>query len=544
MNTFYDIPNIQLSDKHLTDPMLMALAWKRAHDYVRSLNWYADNFELDLSALCLQNKCKSWVRELRRSKGNIKLTELQLVPAPKSGEWIFCDQPSADIIAENYCVTWKPKCAKDLSLRPLAHIGIKEQTIFTLLMSCLANTVETKQGDPATSFDQAHEKGVVSYGNRLYCTYDSNDKAEHNYGSTTIYSKYFKDYQQFLKRPYHFAQQQNREKSSDEMVYIVELDLKQFFDNVKRDKLVALIKNLIKEQEVADESSVITHKLLETFKKWSWNKQAKTDYRVCPKSEEKHDLQNFKGIPQGLVAGGFFANIYLLDFDACMLKLLGNSIETEFVENWLEDNPKFQGFEFPKIKLIDYCRYVDDIRLVVSSSDLHKNTHSIDTTKLIFESYIEKYLSKHCEGLDFNFDKTRFIPYTGFPKGISTQLQDIGARVSSPQGPEEIDNLIGELETLLALSTSDTPTQDTSTCNVNKLADIERSTLDVREDTLRRFAANKLAKALKEKRHFTSREVDAEGKPIAGDWDYLQERIARRLIAVWSKDPALMALRI
>src|SRR5699024_3830532 len=40
----------------------------------------------------------------------------------------------------------------------------------------------------------------------------------------------------------------------------------------------------------------------------------------------------------------------------------------------------------------------------------------------------------------------------------------------------------------------------------------------------------------------TSREVNEQGNPICGEWDYLQERVARRLIAVWSKDPALVLL--
>ena len=97
-------------------------------------------------------------------------------------------------------------------------------------MSCLANTVETEQGNPETPLDEVHTKNVVNYGNRLYCDYDNEGNAQHNYGATNIYSKYFVDYRNFLKRPYHFAQQQSTEKLPSEEVYIVELDLKQFFD--------------------------------------------------------------------------------------------------------------------------------------------------------------------------------------------------------------------------------------------------------------------------------------------------------------------------
>lgn len=214
----------------------MALAWKRAHGYVRSLNWYADNFELDASSLFLQENCDDWANEL--SNKEIKLKPLELVPAPKTNRWEFVEPNSSEGAEGVQCLNWQPVNGDDLSLRPLAHIGIKEQTYFTLLMSCLANLVETKQGDPETLLEKVHEKEVVNYGNRLYCYYHEDGTAEHNYGATNLYSKYFVDYRNFLKRPYHFAQQQSTEKQPKEEVYIVELDLKQFFDRVRRATLV------------------------------------------------------------------------------------------------------------------------------------------------------------------------------------------------------------------------------------------------------------------------------------------------------------------
>ncbi len=88
MNPHYDIPNLTLTDEYLTDPILLALSWKRAHGYVRSLNWYADNFELDESSLFLQEKCKTWADELSGKEVNLK--PLELVPAPKTNRWEFC----------------------------------------------------------------------------------------------------------------------------------------------------------------------------------------------------------------------------------------------------------------------------------------------------------------------------------------------------------------------------------------------------------------------------------------------------------------------
>lgn len=224
MTPLYDIQNLSLTDTHLTDPLLMALAWKRAHNYIRTTNWYADNFELDTSSLFLAKSSVEWAEEIKSIQ---QLTPLELVPAPKTYEWVFIKVKDADDISENQqCLSWQPKKPENseksdsLSLRPLAHIGIKEQTFFTLLLMCLANKVETEQGDPATEFEHVHDKGVVNYGNRLYCTYNSEGQAEHNYGATTIYSKFFIDYRKFLQRPYYFAQQHSTEKLPEEEIDI------------------------------------------------------------------------------------------------------------------------------------------------------------------------------------------------------------------------------------------------------------------------------------------------------------------------------------
>ncbi len=226
---------LQLTKQYLIDPMLMALAWKKSHDYIRNTNWYADNFELDKSALNLAALCEKWASDI--STGQTEFKDLKLVPAPKTSPWHFdennCSEFSeADlnqridkIAAPCYCLKWAPREPNKLKLRPLAHIGIKEQTIMTLVMMCLANEVEALQGDPSTDYNEVHDKQVVSYGNRLYCTYkedsEGNLTAEHNYGATTIYSKYFTDYRKFLQRPYHFAAKALPEKSPDEDIYLM-----------------------------------------------------------------------------------------------------------------------------------------------------------------------------------------------------------------------------------------------------------------------------------------------------------------------------------
>ncbi|KAA0876571.1 RNA-directed DNA polymerase [Nitrincola tapanii] len=528
---------LRLTDLYLADKMLMALAWKKAHDYIRNTNWYADNFELDKSALHLAEHCQAWVNDI--SSGKLSFEKLKLVPAPKTAHWSFIENTcpkEGDNYLDNpsdgpcYCLKWEPETPDDIKLRPLAHIGIKEQTIMTLVMMCLANDVEALQGDPSTDYDEVHEKKVVSYGNRLYCTYsedsEGNLTAEHNYGATTIYSKYFTDYRKFLQRPYHFAAKTLPEKSADEEVYLVELDLKQFFDLINRKKLVEKIRGIVQaEQDTPISAKGTAETLLMAFNNWDWSECAKKAYHLCATNTVPKPR---KGLPQGLVASGFLSNIYMLEFDTQM---------SQWIKSGLPETPA------KNLTLIDYCRYVDDMRLVITGPARNAdNPTPLRNIRNAINTWLEPELKKI--GLELNKEKTKVEVYRGKSKGISSALEAMQSNLSGPLSNESADELLTQLESLLMLSDSSKVDQNSEEgeCRINRLAAIEKSVFDVREDTLKRFAANKITRILNEKRHFTSRQTDESGNPIAGDWDYLQERIARRLIASWSHDPALVLL--
>ncbi|MGQ1438412.1 reverse transcriptase domain-containing protein [Acinetobacter baumannii] len=533
MNSFYDIENIVLDDKYISDTMLIALAWKRSQDYIRSLNWYADIFELDRTSLFFVEKSKEWSQEIK--KMDYTLEPLKLVPAPKSFEWGFENRENG--------TNWGPKYKtdeelKNFTLRPLAHIGIKEQTFFTTLMMCLANEVETIQGNPSLPFNKVHldsefekkdtihkkiKPQIVNYGNRLYCTYDENGVAQHNYGATTIYSKYFKDYRNFLQRPYYFAQKYITEKLPSEEIYIVEIDLKRFFDKVNRNILVDKILSFKSCENIKN-----IEYLLKQFVEWEWSDCALEQFNVCRASSD--DMLPL-GIPQGLVAGGFLANIYLLEFDEKIKQYFDNYINVP-IES---DTPSF--------KLIDYCRYVDDLRFVIIGPNSDNNIAIKNLLKNEMHSFVNNFLVDLKLEIEINETKTNVSAYKGKKIGISKQLNEIQNKTSGPMSPKQTDDLVNELEILLSIEKQDSiENQNSNQFNLDTLANIEHNIFDVREDTIRRFATNQLTRHLSEIRHFTSREIDEYGKPIPGDWDYLQERIARRLISVWSKDPSLALL--
>ncbi len=523
----------------------MTLAWKKSHQYIRTANWYADNFELDLSALSLLESAQQWCNDLQQDE--LTFQPLELVPAPKQHNWEF----KKTEFGSEECLTWKPKNqALDeynqkpekikkiiekpadiaFSLRPLAHMPIREQSMMTLLMMCIGNQVETRQGGPSTELEFVHEKEVVSYGNRLYCRYDEQGNAEHSYGGTTTYSKFFVDNRKFLERPFYFAKKARAELDDNHEVFILDLDLAKFFDLVNRKKLCELIKTVgnVEAKPVGEVKHL--NKLLVAFETWEWSELAATEYNKVCKNEEVMSAP--KGIPQGLVAGGFLANVYMLEFDENLRDLIGNILE-----------PTIRNAEI-EVTLVDYCRYVDDMRLVVSVTSTIPDTSisKFDVEELVIAAIKEVIKESKLDDLKLNDAKTKIQRYQPRVAGISRELTHIQKKLSGPIAFDESQETLGQLESLLSIVANDQILEQGDTCTPNRLAQINKSELDVRDDTIKRFAANKISKLLKGIRNFSAHEVDANGNVIAGDWDYLQERLARRLIAAWSHDPSLVLL--
>src|SRR5690606_6387017 len=106
--------------------------------------------------------------------------------------------------------------------------------------------------------------------------------------------------------------------------------------------------------------------ILSKFKNWDWASGS------LNKFEKLFNADIPYGIPQGLVAAGFLSNIYLINFDKIMLEKINKK------------------FEETGVQLIDYCRYVDDIRIVVKADK--------ELNKLNVLSDIEKYLNDHLDG--------------------------------------------------------------------------------------------------------------------------------------------------
>jgi hypothetical protein len=486
----------------LSDPAVLAQAWKKSHSYIRSHNWYADTLELDASTFNLEENINNWSEELKSQI--YKPSPMRLVPAPKGDVWSFEQINGAG--------TWRPKPKKIANsdneesisepLRPLAHLSIKDQVIATAIMMCVADAVETAQGSTTD------KENVSNYGNRLFCKWDdrkAKKKANFRWGNSTTYSKYFQDYQRFLERSAksaHLIDELNLMFEGPNEVYEVHLDMSAFYDSIDRDELLTELRSLVDSfyKLSKDETESFWNVVKESFN-WQWHEN---DFALndCLKVKLKND-----GLPQGLVASGFFANVYLIAFDkAC--KSLKGSQELDF-------------------SIHDYCRYVDDLRLIISV-DKNRGLSEDEINKQLVDK-LQKLLPK---GIELNKNKTKIIKWNGEEGETVRQMEGIQSLASGPIDMDSMEYAESSLDNLFTRAESSQFTDDTSQ---HPLANVHQIKLEVREDTLLRFAANRWAKLFKSRRKLTNQ------KELTV-LDAAQESVARRFVASWSRNPALTLL--
>jgi hypothetical protein len=520
--------------RFLCDEVVLALAWKKAHAYVRRHNWYADMLELDCSAVDLESRVQSWAAEL--GQGTYRTRPARMVPAPKNARWAFHPNlpdgwaPVADADLDQ---PDKAPSTERLRLRPLAHVGIREQAIATAVMLCLADCVETAQGDPAAEEMAAWMSGIYSYGNRLYCQWRTEPAiASFSWGSADTYSRYFRDYQQFVKRPRKVAELlEESNRGRDTSIYIVKLDLSSFFDCIDIERLLATLKAEYSRFRKLDKS-----READDGKFWQLARHALT-FGWSEADVDKAELLKHsrlpRGLPQGLVSSGFFANAYLLPFD----RAVGGAAQAATL---LQDGTSGVG-------LHDYCRYVDDLRLVVSvsgqTSDAALAKAVTDWVQAALDEVLEQ--DSASEGrLIVNENKTEVegVSRVAGATSIAMRMRDMQQQLSGPFDLSSLEQLETGLHGLLSMAElSSRSAGSIDGEGVPNLAHMVKMPLDVRDDTLTRFAAYRLCKSLRHRRLLMNLDGVRDDDRRVGDvllQDY--ELAARRLIAAWSENPSLV----
>ena len=504
--------------EYLSDIVILAQAWKKAHAYVRRHNWYSDTLELDCSAVGLDVLLDSWSSTLK--SGKYRTVPVRLVPAPKNGVWDFHAAKAGG---------WGPRTDdKKPALRPLAHIGIRDQTIATAVMLALADCIESAQGETYKDPHRAAAARVASYGNRLYCQWRHTSKrslASFSWGNSDTYSRYFQDYQRFVERPGAIAQQLSS-TASPTNVYIVKLDLSGFYDNIDHERLLSCLETEYKAYRRGrpglPEDDKGFWELASRALRFEW-------------SADDHELSVLlrdnalpRGLPQGLVASGFFANAYLLDFDRA-------------VQGDLDNLQRVSGVN---VVVHDYCRYVDDLRLVVSSN----SAIQLDVLGKAVSQWVQSRLDRaivvgeHSKAkLAINADKTEVEVFSavGRESGVAARMKALQQQLSGPFDMAALHQLEAGLDGLLALAELDLDESggDEAEKSGLQLASVARPKLEVRDDTLTRFSAYRLTKSLRLRRSMTDLGKD---DAVKAGFEHEFEVTGRRLVAAWARNPSLV----
>jgi hypothetical protein len=94
----------------------------------------------------------------------------------------------------------------------------------------------------------ARKSGVVSYGNRLHCSWETTAnagaRAKFSWGNSRTYRQYFQDYRAFLARPRRVCAELAPQLTARRELFVVSLDIKSFFDKVDRNALLGELRYL------------------------------------------------------------------------------------------------------------------------------------------------------------------------------------------------------------------------------------------------------------------------------------------------------------
>ena len=410
--------------RFMTDRAVIVQAWKKAHEYIRKRNWYSNTIDLDVSCAELDDLCEEIQQIFRGKPINFQPDPMRLIPAPKSAsvdvKWCRKDGKRFYRPYASDGRTHTP------SVRPLAHLSIRDQTISVMFLMTLANLVETEQGH-AVAYAGKSNNHAVSYGNRLLCDWDEDGNASFRWGNAQTIDQYYNDYQAFVDRPTAFISAQNNTPHGRTRYYIVSLDLKRCYDHIKRKELIQKIVQLVA-RHCAYGSTVfdkLYFEFLERFFSIEWSNSDRQivdwyqDSLNATTNQGCRDWANgIDGLPQGMVSSGMFANVYLMDFDASIRSFIDSH----------------QYVEKSNIHIADYCRYVDDMRFVVVADSKHDEPN---IGKLL-AGHVQNLLDRYAPGQKLNMEKTKIVPVV-LPVSRSALTDRIRQFKFEQSGPMTVD---------------------------------------------------------------------------------------------------------
>lgn len=458
----------------LREEFVLVQAWKKTASYIRYHNWFSDTLELDRTAINLPRFLGELAERLAAPEG-WRSDPLRIVPAPKSQHW---QVNSSSKRWEPVPVRRTPQDTKrpGTTLRPLAHASLRDQVAATAVMMCIADRVETLQGDPRGQItDTVARNQVISYGNRLFCD-NAGGSLRHRWGSGKLYRAYYQDYRNFLARPETVAEEVSR--GAGNRVIIVHSDLRQFYDRVRPDLLARKLSALARPNDDPN-----FYKLANRLLNWEW---ASKDDREIAGYARQAGLADFSrvALPQGLVASGFFANVVLLDFDRGLRATVSQEIE-------------------PGVVVEDVCRYVDDLRIVLRVT----GNNTLPDIEQLSTNWLQGLLDEHAQGLQASAEKTKAATFGEDERPLVRQSRKM-ARIQGAIsggfdaiGGEDILNAVqGLIQSQLRYSAQRIDGQSWAFAPVT----------DVRDATVERFAAARFRSTYRSLRPLLADRVDPD----------------------------------
>lgn len=527
-------PILGPNENLLWDKKLLSQAWKKTNIFIRENNWYMDSLELELFSFNIENN----LRLLSRKK--IKNSKVSIVPVPKTTKWTF--EESKSITFDSWRSEYKKDEEINIELRSISLVPVDMQVRFTTILICIAEAIETLQKKIQTELDELLHADFYSYGNRLQCIWTKENnkyKAIFQTGSSLLYEKYFQNYKLFLRRPLEIAKYYHECLSSQNKIYIINLDITKFFDSIDTNLLVELmeeqLKRYYKNKKSFSEIDIINfiHVVKEQFK-----------FKYDTSLEKDEIITKISGLPQGLASSGFFSNIYLMDFDESIGKQKNKSIILRKKEEKLELVEDISDTD-KSILIRDYCRYVDDIRLVI---EVNKDLTNIEIEAKIFELmdyFLAKFINdKSSTDLKLSFNKNKFelVDYQHYyRKPISQILNSHRTLLSGTPTIEDVSNNLDSLKSLFLSSLSES---EIGTTNKLSLSKINTEQWDVKDSTVKKFIATELKKNLiiKSKVLPSKFENNITLNSAYRKNELEKQNISKILLSAWSKDPSLIYL--
>ena len=468
------------SFRFLSDKAVIIQAWKKAHEYMRRHNWYSDNFELDCSCIDLEELLLD-IQSCFADSANVRYNPdpSRVVPAPKTcSGW--------NLGSEEF------KAPENFSLRPLAHLTVRDQVVAMMFLMCLANTIERRQGPPRPYKLANVSEIAVNYGNRLLCE-PPDDEADVTapqekkrygaflWGNSETYDRYYNDYRMFILRPEAVHKSLiDRGVHHEYELYTLSLDLSKFYDRIKREILFEKVK---KEVDAQSQDALDFLRAFRLMLKWHWDAHDE-DFLLAYQNQQlggynRRWIEGADGIPQGLAASGFFANIYMLDFDDRM---------REFVVGNRALDANISG-----IKVFDYCRYVDDMRLVVG---MRKTAPQLKADDLM--DAFQRCLDETSPGQCFSPEKVRLEKlsrddHTDF---VTLRMHESKSRTSDALDEQSAHELLKLNQDLWHEAEGMETETDRKTKSIGSIP-LTRNRSGIKSDTIERFAANNWRNAYK-----------------------------------------------